>query len=1239
MNKRGKFVLSTVVILIVLATIFLFLNIKTVKSEAWQDYMTLEYNTKQCLSQCEAIFTITNPTSQDISLGNNDFNVWYEKANGGDLIKPIEVYREETIAYYVEILEYGTCYNPFEKNESTVCSEMGCIDQGTYCDCPFTCQTGSHQEERTRKEYPPFSFSGKTLHAGELWRIKLVGYKQISFEKNDIEWFIDFKGMQPPWAWWNSSIINKRKIWINTTIADTLTNITYYVNSSQGFNLGSGPQYILARTATLNKSNVSMWLYYSSGSEYYVVDESETTQLPQLVTYGNGTNYSLANVFDPSLQVYLPFNDRISSQAFNGPKDRVEAVTNTVITEDGIVGTGRNFAHNDDIIGTYTLASINTEVTACLWIKTQGGNAAVGYGGLVGDTGEWQKWQMAIEEPTAGGIISFGYDWTACDGVAGRVEMSWSLVNDSNWHFICARHETTTDTSSLWLDGVLKQSKSCNKDITSSGSYRVGEYGDAYYYNGTMDEVMIWNRGLSDDEIRAYYDLQKYSYSSLGPQETGDATSPTWSNSKTNASNLTKKGDSVYFNVTLEDNQAGGNYIFSIDQGTGNFVNDSQVSWTLGQEVQVIKTITAIKGQEVRWKWFFTDSAGNANVTDIWSFTVANKPPTHSQPKLQATTIYNSTSDNLTCFNQSTQDLDNDFVTNIYSWQKNSQALEVLNLPFESSARDYSYYNNSGIIYGTIFTSGKQGKALNFDGIDDYVNIKDINEAEGTNKLTIETWVKPRVRAVGTTNPAILAKYYAWNLHVNYNNNGFAFEFNDGGGWSTDTVTYNAALSTDIWYHVVARYDGSTCKIFVNGNEVASANCNGDITTNSNTVKVGQWSNNEWFNGSIDEVRIYPYALSKEQIASHYALEYNKIVTQETTAGEIYQCQVTPNDATEDGTTLSSGPLTIMNKITFDVRSGEDNSPLNNFNIYCNNSWQVTGVNSPYLTSFAPGNYECIFEKRSPQTYFNKTITFTADNDKTIYTIMSIKQYLSIEEHTWLEAIYNCVILGDCSLYNLLLQMNQTIGNIWENTKPTDGNVVTFENITNKVVDSNHNLTIDYTVHIPIKAGYAAGTYLPIRIGFWFLDENNENCYDQGEKPVGVSEPYCQPLIIETMGPMDGSISFKVELQPQLPTGNYNIKRMIDVDPNNNWINYGQETIGTFTATEDINHFGINLKKTGEIYSEEKPISLTGNVIGNVKKWFENSQITILIISIASLIALAIISNTIYKIKKLKSPF
>ena len=80
---------------------------------------------------------------------------------------------------------------------------------------------------------------------------------------------------------------------------------------------------------------------------------------------------------------------------------------------------------------------------------------------------------------------------------------------------------------------------------------------------------------------------------------------------------------------------------------------------------------------------------------------------------------------------------------------------------------------------------------------------------------------------------------------------------------------------------------------------------------------LGEYGPETDFKGMLDEVRIYPTALSAQQVSQRYnetkdGLSIsNIIVAQETKAGETWRCQVTPNDAWQDGTAVNSPNVTI----------------------------------------------------------------------------------------------------------------------------------------------------------------------------------------------------------------------------------------------------------------------------------------------------------------------------------------
>lgn len=60
---------------------------------------------------------------------------------------------------------------------------------------------------------------------------------------------------------------------------------------------------------------------------------------------------------------------------------------------------------------------------------------------------------------------------------------------------------------------------------------------------------------------------------------------------------------------------------------------------------------------------------------------------------------------------------------------------------FDDNAQASRGNNNHGTVSGATFVSGKFGKALSFDGINDYVNVADTTGTLDVNRITIEAWI------------------------------------------------------------------------------------------------------------------------------------------------------------------------------------------------------------------------------------------------------------------------------------------------------------------------------------------------------------------------------------------------------------------------------------------------------------------------------------------------------------------
>src|SRR5262245_41937826 len=85
-----------------------------------------------------------------------------------------------------------------------------------------------------------------------------------------------------------------------------------------------------------------------------------------------------------------------------------------------------------------------------------------------------------------------------------------------------------------------------------------------------------------------------------------------------------------------------------------------------------------------------------------------------------------------------------------------------------------------------------------------------------------------------------------------------------------------AALPASSWSYLAETYDGSTLRLYVNGTEVASTAHTGTIANSANPLQIGGDSiYGQFFDGLIDEVRVYNVALTAAQIQTDQATPVN----------------------------------------------------------------------------------------------------------------------------------------------------------------------------------------------------------------------------------------------------------------------------------------------------------------------------------------------------------------------------
>ncbi len=177
------------------------------------------------------------------------------------------------------------------------------------------------------------------------------------------------------------------------------------------------------------------------------------------------------------------------------------------------------------------------------------------------------------------------------------------------------------------------------------------------------------------------------------------------------------------------------------------------------------------------------------------------------------------------------------------------------------------------VIKGSAWVDGKMGKALHFDGKDDYVEIptKDvINPLEGT----IECWVNPS----GTDHRHILwagggggdgwGSGQEFNLSFHFNNLCFFYGDENSSGFTNAVHVESPNITAGEWQHIAVTWKvGDEAELYINGELSAKQKVEPydktEFFTHNwlNYILIGKpWDNQRYFEGTIDEIKIWKAA-------------------------------------------------------------------------------------------------------------------------------------------------------------------------------------------------------------------------------------------------------------------------------------------------------------------------------------------------------------------------------------------
>jgi PGF-pre-PGF domain-containing protein len=620
----------------------------------------------------------------------------------------------------------------------------------------------------------------------------------------------------------------------------------------------------------------------------------------------------------------------------------------------GKIGGAYEFDGIDDLINVSNSEkiSLKTAITIEAWIKQ------INSAGMRTIVSKHNEYILRVQNESSGGGFSC---YIYVDGFWSPATQVNKELTDEFWHHVACTWDNSTGDIKIYVDGKLNASQSGQKGSINptNNPLSIGNWDDdlfnvTSFWKGTIDEVRIYDKALSPEQISAIYESENESI-----------------NSKIIVAAELTGGDNWHCQITPNDGYEDGisenstsryvyevPYITSINiypsspnshhnlscnitaQDSDNATVTVEYWWYKGTNQNPViwgNATNIITGQS---QLISALGSGNTSNSEVWNCTVRandgshyssynstivslNDPPTQSTPYITPDPAHNAL--NLTCNYNNVNDVDGDSFVNITNWYKNYESIMSLYFPFEGGSnstytKDYSGNQNDGTVYGTnnwIQTGGKIGGGYYFDGSSNRIDVGDIGHL-GTD-YSVELWVKPATSG----NPLI--SRYSTTDQPDQNNIGFQIDHNSfdarfivrDDANTIGIAQIDNALSPGEWYHLVGVRDGNNLSIYVNGTGPGT-DSKPFGTTYMNKLVIGDYYRDDWdsfynyyYNGSIDEFRIYNHSLSEKQILELYQAGLanhtsNVIISDETTENESWKCEVTLNDGYQDGNTLNS---------------------------------------------------------------------------------------------------------------------------------------------------------------------------------------------------------------------------------------------------------------------------------------------------------------------------------------------
>ena len=297
-------------------------------------------------------------------------------------------------------------------------------------------------------------------------------------------------------------------------------------------------------------------------------------------------------------------------------------------------------------------------------------------------------------------------------------------------------------------------------------------------------------------------------------------------------------------------------------------------------------TIVAYNGIQDRAKISAAQSAVSQAVKKIEAYKVQNNDTYPSSLAIAAiassgNTTYNYTSsDGYYCVSATTQGMTY-FQTSTNPTVNRGECNGLIAWwPLNGSTNDLgpNALNGTGYnIVGATGQNGKSGGAYAFNGVSSQITVTNNAVLNPVTAITVSAWFQIAGNTGATQ--GVISKDISspianppYALQINASTNTLQYYQT-----STSTTTPTNSVSTPVltygnnWYFISGTFEGNTMRVYFNG-ELSETSTLSDIAPTTGMLRIGQQKtgSGRWFNGTIDDVRIYNRALSASEINQLY---------------------------------------------------------------------------------------------------------------------------------------------------------------------------------------------------------------------------------------------------------------------------------------------------------------------------------------------------------------------------------